>query len=139
MSKLISKDNLNKLSKALNERFLEIINEVQIDIEGKLDEVKASKSDITHLHDDRYYTETEIDNKFGDLLETIILNDSKLWVGTQDDYNSLENHNSDTMYLTLFDYDKELGFDTDELVFNGGSASTTAVLNKARLNRLILK
>ena len=139
MSKFISNDNLDKLSKALYERFLERINEVQSDIEGKLDEVNASKSDKTHLHDDRYYTETEIDIKFGDLLETIILKDSKLWVGTQDDYNSLENHNSDTMYLTLFDYDKELGFDTDELVFKGGSASTTAVLNKARLNRLILK
>ena len=37
------------------------------------------------------------------------------------------------------DYDTLLAFDTDEIVFESGVVTTSSVLGKAKLNRLILK
>ena len=49
--------------------------------------------------------------------------------------------NEKLLLINDIDYETLLAFDTDEIVFNSDNAeaSTTSVLGKAKLNRLILK
>jgi hypothetical protein len=49
--------------------------------------------------------------------------------------------NEKLLLINDIDYETLLAFDTDEIVFNSdnATASTTSVLGKAKLNRLILK
>ena len=49
--------------------------------------------------------------------------------GKVENYTNIEN----------IDYDALLAFDTNEIVFESGAATTSSVLGKAKLNRLVLK
>ena len=52
----------------------------------------ASKSDTGHTHDDRYYTETEINNRLGGLT---------FWKGTQSAYDNLQTKDNNTLYVIV--------------------------------------
>ena len=74
MSKLISTSNLSKLSKALDERCIDLINEEKeraMGIEQGLQTNISNKADADHNHDDRYFTETEMNTKIGEINEAI--------------------------------------------------------------------
>ena len=74
MSKFISTSNLSKLSKALDKRCIDLINEEKeraMGIEQGLQTSVSNKADINHNHDDRYFTETEMNTKIGEINEAI--------------------------------------------------------------------
>ena len=74
MSKFISTSNLSKLSKALDKRCIDLINEEKeraMGIEQGLQTNISNKADADHNHDDRYFTETEMNTKIGEINEAI--------------------------------------------------------------------
>ena len=72
--KIINIGNLSKLSEALNNRLIDLVNEEKeraIAAEDVLQEAISGKAASEHNHDDNYYTESEIDTKIGDINENI--------------------------------------------------------------------
>jgi hypothetical protein len=100
MDKLVSTNALNKLAKSLDSRV------------KKLFEDEKSRAMLI---------EQDLDNRIK-LLEAFSnlfnMNDCSLWIGTQNDFEKVNNIRQDTFYVSLFDYNTELGFDTGEIVFN---------------------
>jgi hypothetical protein len=100
MDKLVSTNALNKLAKALDSRV------------KKMFEDETSRAMLV---------EQDLDDRIK-LLEAFSklfnMNDCSLWIGTQNDFEKVNNIRQDTFYVSLFDYNTELGFDTGEIVFN---------------------
>ena len=72
--KIINVGNLSKLSEALNNRIIDLVNEEKeraVAVEDALQEAINGKAASEHNHDDNYYTETEIDTKIEDINENI--------------------------------------------------------------------
>ena len=72
--KIINVGNLSKLSEALNNRIIDLVNEEReraIAAEDVLQVAINGKAASEHNHDDNYYTESEIDTKIGDINESI--------------------------------------------------------------------
>jgi hypothetical protein len=100
MDKLVSTNALNKLAKSLDSRV------------KKLFEDEKSRAMLI---------EQDLDNRIK-LLEAFSnlfnMNDCSLWIGTQNDFEKVNNIRQDTFYVSLFEYNTELGFDTGEIVFD---------------------
>lgn len=100
MDKLVSTNALNKLAKSLDSRV------------KKLFEDEKSRAMLVEQDlDDRIKLLEAFSNLFN-------MNDCSLWIGTQNDFEKVNNIRQDTFYVSLFDYNTELGFDTGEIVFN---------------------
>lgn len=69
MNKTISLDSLRRLVIAPLKRFIDAKIETISDLVGdtsvssQISNAMVSKSDVSHIHDERYYTESEIDDK----------------------------------------------------------------------------
>lgn len=161
MNKLISSDNLERLSKGLYKLLENLIAEEESRAFASEQLLSSEITRVENMLGGRsivYLTQAEYD----DLTESeknsntityaitdekkiedfITFNDNKLWLGTKEEYALLDQHDTNVMYLILFNYDAELGFDTNELVFektDPDDISATSALNKARLNKFILK
>lgn len=170
MNKLISSDNLDRLSKGLYKLLKDLIAEEENRASASEQSLSSEITRVENMLGGKsiiYLTQAEYDDLTDSeknsntityfitdekkIEDFITFNDNKLWLGTQDEYELLDQHDTDIMYLVLFNYDAELGFDTDEIVFDRNSnddndssddnddISVTSALNKARLNNFILK
>ena len=59
---------MSLFGKLINTSTLEKYKELE---DAEIDEKLGGKSSVGHTHDDRYYTETEIDSKLSDISELI--------------------------------------------------------------------
>lgn len=100
MDKLVSTNALNKLAKSLDSRAKKMF-----------EEEKSRAMLVEQDLDDRIKLLEAFSNLFN-------MNDCSLWIGTQNDFEKVNNIKQDTFYVSLFDYNTELGFDTGEIVFN---------------------
>lgn len=100
MDKLVSTNALNKLAKSLDSRAKKMF-------EDEKSRAMLVEQDL----DDRIKLLEAFSNLFN-------MNDCSLWIGTQNDFEKVNNIKQDTFYVSLFDYNTELGFDTGEIVFN---------------------
>ena len=134
--KIINVSNLSKLSEALNNRIIDLVNEEKersIAAEDVLQKAINGKAASEHNHDDKYYTESEIDTKIEDINENIneqvaglqadistkaeqsyvdeklevvdalTLNGYSLWVGTTEELEAITERNHNTLYFEIDD------------------------------------
>ena len=114
MSKFISTSNLNKLSKALNDRIKSLVSEEKdraMEAEAGLQAAINGKAPASHTHDDRYFTETEVTNKLAGKSDVGHVHDDLYYTETEIDgkISTLNNaingkapasHNHDDRYFT---------------------------------------
>ena len=114
MSKFISTSNLNKLSKALNDRIKLLVGEEKeraMEAEAGLQAAINGKAPASHTHDDRYFTETEVTNKLAGKSDVGHVHDDLYYTETEIDgkISTLNNaingkapasHNHDDRYFT---------------------------------------
>ena len=134
--KIINVSNLSKLSEALNNRIIDLVNEEKeraIAAEDALQKAISGKAESEHNHDDKYYTESEIDTKIEDINENIneqvaglqadistkaeqsyvdeklevvdalTLNGYSIWVGTTAELEAIETRDPNTIYFEIGD------------------------------------
>ena len=127
MSKLISTSNLSKLSKALDERCIDLINEEKeraMGIEQGLQTNISNKADADHNHDDRYFTETEMNTKIGEINEAINGHVADLNAAISGKADT--SHNHDDMYYTETEIDVKIE-DINETINTNVSTLNTAI------------
>lgn len=100
MDKLVSTNALNKLAKSLDSR-----------VKKLFEDEKSRAMLIEQDLDARIKLLEAFSNLFN-------MNDCSLWIGTQNDFEKVNNIRQDTFYVSLFEYNTELGFDTGEIVFD---------------------
>ena len=134
--KIINIGNLSKLSEALNNRIIDLVNEEKeraLAAEDVLQQAISGKAASEHNHDDKYYTESEIDTKIEDINENIneqvaglqadistkaeqtyvdekldsvdasTLGGYSIWVGTTAELEAIETRDPNTIYFEIGD------------------------------------
>ena len=109
MSGIIDNKALEKIAKALNARSIELVAEEKSrvdELESKLQASINGKAPSNHTHDDRYYTETEINGKIEDINETI--NTTKNELQASINGKAASGHTHDDRYYTETEVDNKL-------------------------------
>lgn len=91
LSKLTNLDNLDKLSRALNERWKIIINEHVAELQAGIQTLESDKADQSY-----------VDEKL-EVLDALTLNGYSIWVGTTAELEAIETRDPNTLYFELDD------------------------------------
>ena len=94
MSKIINNINLIKLSKALNKRCIDLINEEK---ERAMGIEQGLQAGISNKADQSY-----VDKKL-ETVDAITLNGYSIWVGTKEELDGITERDPNTLYLEIDD------------------------------------
>lgn len=102
----LSSTSINPVqNKAVNSAISSLNNLVgKTSVSSQISSAIANKSDVGHTHDDRYYTENEINTKLSDKLDVATFDDlvGDTAVSTQiSNYAAQKTHNHDSVYSSV--------------------------------------
>ena len=91
LDKLTNLDNLDKLSRALNERWEMIINDHVAELQAGIQTLESDKADQSY-----------VDEKL-EVVDALTLNGYSIWVGTTAELEAIETRDPNTLYFEIGD------------------------------------